>query len=475
LTVFVFDEQQPGGITVFERRQPLKRRLATFGLGCILAAHSIFAFAQSEQATGPGGNVKSGKVNWGSGPGFPRIPTVKNGENCALDSANVIVSDWGNKLEVDGDVRPFSFRCFNNDQKSINGAYSALNDAMVFGDALFKMYESWIGVPPITNKLSMRVHYGENLENAFWNGVAMFFGDGGPVMYPLVAIDTLAHEVSHGFTQQHSGLVYENQSGGMNESFSDMAGEALEFFFVQTYGPFLRRPMPDYKVGFEIMKEADKGLRDMCNPGQDGGSIDNVVLYREGMDPHYSSGVYNKVFCVLAKSTNWDPKTAFQVFALANKNYWTANSTFQTGAEGTVAAAAALGFSVQDVVAAFRTVGLTVQVPNVPTTSAPSAATANRLNSSLSSELKGRWFIAQENSSLLIEGDEWTHPSKGRASIRWLGANEFVVNYPQQAGVKCSYRVSLRDSGSTLSLNPLNALQPDNYCPAGDLILERQR
>ncbi|MFM9635003.1 M4 family metallopeptidase, partial [Streptomyces galilaeus] len=79
-------------------------------------------------------------------------------------------------------------------------------------------------------QLLMRVHYGENWDNATWNGEAMTFGDGSDLYHPLVSLDIVSHEVSHGFTSQNSDLFYYDQSGGINESFSDMAGEAAEYF-----------------------------------------------------------------------------------------------------------------------------------------------------------------------------------------------------------------------------------------------------
>jgi pseudolysin/vibriolysin len=97
----------------------------------------------------------------------------------------------------------------------------------------------------------------------------------------------------------------------------------------------------------------------MCNPSQDGGSIDNASQYYSGLDVHYSSGVYNKSFCVLAKTSGWDVKKAFQVYALANKVYWTATSTFNSGACGVESAATDLGYDKNAVIAAFSSVGVT--------------------------------------------------------------------------------------------------------------------
>ncbi len=74
---------------------------------------------------------------------------------------------------------------------------------------------------------------------------------------------------------------------------------------------------------------------------------------------HYSSGVYNKAFCTLAKTTGWSTVTAFKVFARANALYWTPSSTFNSGACGVETAATDLGLTKADVTAAFSAVGVT--------------------------------------------------------------------------------------------------------------------
>jgi pseudolysin/vibriolysin len=136
----------------------------------------------------------------------------------------------------------------------------------------------------------------------------------------------------------------------MNEAFSDMGGEATEYYW---------KGSNDFLVGEEIFKGASgQALRYMCNPTQDGGSIDNAANYTSGMDPHYSSGVYNKMFCNLAKTSGWGVPTAFKVMARANANYWTASSTYASGACGVMTAATDLGLSTAAVAAAFTSVGV---------------------------------------------------------------------------------------------------------------------
>ncbi|WP_318023310.1 M4 family metallopeptidase [Paucibacter sp. B2R-40] len=291
-------------------------------------------------ATGPGGNAKTGKYEYGTTYG-PLVVT----NDCQMNSGNVIT------VNLNGGTTgstPFKFTCSRNEYKLTNGAYSPLNDAHYFGNVVFNLYQSWFSLRPISQTLYMRVHYGSNYENAFWDGTAMHFGDGASTFYPLVSLDVSAHEVSHGFTEQNSGLAYTGMSGGMNEAFSDMAGEAAEFFMKGTN---------DWLVGAEIFKGSG-ALRYMKNPPQDGRSIGHAKDYTSSLDVHLSSGVYNKAYYLLASSAGWNTRKAFEVMVDANRLYWTSGSTFNQGACGVEKAAANRSYAVADVTAAFAAVGV---------------------------------------------------------------------------------------------------------------------
>lgn len=293
-----------------------------------------------KDATGPGGNTKTGQYEYGTNYG-PLIVT----DTCQMSSTNVTTVNLNHGTSG---TTPFQFTCSRNTTKAINGAFSPLNDAHYFGNVVFNMYNDWFGLRPISQKLLMRVHYSNNYENAFWDGSAMTFGDGASTFYPLVSLDVSAHEVSHGFTEQNSGLVYSGMSGGMNEAFSDMAGEAAEYFM---------KGSNDFQVGAEIFKAAG-ALRYMDTPSKDGRSIDHASKFTSGMDVHYSSGVYNKAFYTLAKTAGWNTRKAFEVMVDANRLHWTANSTFDQGACGVEKAAATRGYVVADVTKAFAAVGV---------------------------------------------------------------------------------------------------------------------
>jgi len=213
------------------------------------------------------------------------------------------------------------------------------------------MYQAWYGVPVLPFQLSMKVHYGTNHENAYWTGDSMLFGDGYTTFYPLVSLDVSGHEVSHGFTDFNSDLIYSGESGGINEAFSDMAGEASEFYM---------RGENDFMCGYDIFKAPGQALRYLYDPPADGRSIDHVDDYYSGMDVHYSSGIFNKVFWLLAETYGWGTQQSFDIFVKANQDYWQPSTNFQQGAEGAQDAAADYGYSCQDVADAFAIVGITL-------------------------------------------------------------------------------------------------------------------
>jgi vibriolysin len=298
---------------------------------------------QHAAATGPGGNSKTGQYNYGTQ--FGAMDVTASGSNSVMNNTNVKTVNLNHSTSGSS---AYSFSGTNNTHKAINGAFAPLNDAHFFGGVIFNMFNDWLNTAPLTFQLTMRVHYSNSYENAFWDGSAMTFGDGQNTFYPLVSLDVSAHEVSHGFTEQNSALVYSAQSGGMNEAYSDMAGEAAESYM---------NGSNDWMVGEQIFKGTG-ALRYMQDPTQDGSSIGHANNYYSGMDVHHSSGVYNRAFYLLANTAGWSTRTAFEVMTLANQSHWTANSTFDEGACGVELAAGTKGYTVADVTAAFATVGV---------------------------------------------------------------------------------------------------------------------
>jgi vibriolysin len=310
--------------------------------GQTIDAYDSLTFAA---ATGPGGNLKIGKYYYGIQ--YPALNVAYDAATNTSTMINANVATINLNHRTTG-TTPFSFTGTENLVEEINGGYSPLNDAQAFGDVVYRMYQDWIGGAPLTFQLKMRVHYSVNYENAFWDGSSMTFGDGAYYYHPFVALDVSAHEVSHGYTEQNSGLIYRYQSGGINESFSDMAGETAKYYM---------RGTNDFLVGYDI-KKTQGAMRYMAEPTRDGYSIDHVANYKDRLDVHYTSGIYNKVFYTLATTLGWDTRKAFQVFARANAAYWEPTTDFYSGAVGTCLAARDFRYETADVEAAFAVVGI---------------------------------------------------------------------------------------------------------------------
>nr|WP_314862402.1 M4 family metallopeptidase [uncultured Undibacterium sp.] len=298
-------------------------------------------------AGGPGGNLRIGRYTYGAAGSGSTYGPLNVSSTCQMTSPNVDTFNMNGATSGSGTL--YKFTCPTNTFKEINGAYSPLNDGHFFGNVVFNMYQDWLGLRPIAGKLQMRIHYGTNYENAFWDGTAMSYGDGGSTFHPLVSLGVTSHEVSHGFTEQNSGLVYSGMSGGMNEAFSDMAGEAAAWYM---------RGRGTFKVGDDI-KKGSGSMRHMDNPELDGISIGHASKFTSSMDVHHSSGVFNKAFYLLATKSGWTVRKAFEIMADANRLYWTANSTFNQGACGVEKAAINRNYAVADVTAAFASVGVT--------------------------------------------------------------------------------------------------------------------
>lgn len=116
------------------------------------------------------------------------------------------------------------------------------------------------------------VHVGVSYANAYWDGFAFHFGDGDKgVADPLGVLDICAHEFTHAVTHYSAGLYYQNESGALNESFSDIFGALAEFHCQpdgRKYYPEIRPGRADWLIG-EDSWLASTALRDMRNPASD--------------------------------------------------------------------------------------------------------------------------------------------------------------------------------------------------------------
>ncbi|KAK3087092.1 hypothetical protein FSP39_001556 [Pinctada imbricata] len=296
-----------------------------------------------------GGN-KKGKYIY-DGKILPDLHVSKKGRRCRLKSENIRVYDLNTNTLPE--AKPFSYKCNQTISDEVNGAYSQLSDAFFFSEKTFQMFQEWANVkivpkPPI----DVWVHFGKNKIQASYNGEEIVFGDGDKArFYPMVAVDTVAHELAHAFTDTHSFMEYEKQSGALTESFSDIVGESLEFFI---FG------RADFLAGANITMKSDRGVRDLCNQAVDRKSVIHVSDYSDDLNVHYTSGIFNKVACLMFKSPKFGVKTTFQIFVHANRFYWYETVDFKEGGCGLMKAAYDLGHDIEAIKTSLQTVGVEI-------------------------------------------------------------------------------------------------------------------
>ncbi len=210
------------------------------------------------------------------------------------------------------------------------------------------------------SQIKSYVHYQQtsaSLSNAFWNGAFMSYGDG--ISKPYTSIDICGHEIGHAVCQYTAALAYQNQSGAMNEGFSDIWGACIEHF--GRTGSFSGVPVANvWKVGEDV---ATGGLRSMSSPNSKGDpdTFQGTNWYATGDEGtcvptsgntgndhcgvHTNSGVLNHWFYILTAGkagTNNAPiadrdtynvtgigivKSA-QIAYLAERDYLTPNATY---------------------------------------------------------------------------------------------------------------------------------------------------
>jgi Zn-dependent metalloprotease len=201
--------------------------------------------------------------------------------------------------------------------------------------------------------------------NAFYSGNGiMVYGEGLPGgitaggqtwNYVAGALDVVAHELTHGVTDFTSQLIYENESGALNESFSDMMGTAVELF----YQPPGSGPMQgDYLIAEDVVTPG--GIRSMADPaayGQPDHYSRRAILplSRDNGGVHVNSGIPNQVFYLAIEGgTNRTSGLSVQGVGFANRDQiekvmyraftqmMPANATFATARAVTIQAAADL-------------------------------------------------------------------------------------------------------------------------------------
>ena len=160
------------------------------------------------------------------------------------------------------------------------------------------------------------VHYGTDYDNAQWNGTQMLFGDGDGQIFVrfTIAVDVMGHELTHGVTQFSGGMVYQGQSGALNESMSDVFGSMVKQHHAS---PQETSAQADWLIGAGLLGPTINGvaLRSMKAPGT---AYDDPLLGGKDPQPATMSGYVNTSSDSGGVHTNSGiPNHAFYLAAMA--------------------------------------------------------------------------------------------------------------------------------------------------------------
>jgi len=172
------------------------------------------------------------------------------------------------------------------------------------------------------------VNFGVDFDNAFWDPttLVMVFGNGSNTVFKDLTgdLDVAGHELTHGVTQFTADLNYTpDQSGALNESFSDMLGTAID-----ASAAGRDADTHNWLIGEDIMADDLYGeaLRNMAEPGT---AFDNPIMgrdpqprdmsgYFEPADPHLMSGITNRWFYLICREIGLDAGTLIMYQTLQN-------------------------------------------------------------------------------------------------------------------------------------------------------------
>lgn len=194
-------------------------------------------------------------------------------------------------------------------------------------------------------RLDSTVHFRTGYDNAFWNGQQMVYGDGDEDLPEAqrifnrftIAVDIIGHELAHGVTQHTANLIYQGQSGAINESISDVFGSLVKQRLLGQAAS-----AADWIIGEGLFTANVNGIgiRSMKEPGtayndpvlgkdpQPGHMRDYVQTQSDNGGVHINSGIPNRAFYVTAVNLGgfaWEKAGQIWYMTLKSKLSETAN------------------------------------------------------------------------------------------------------------------------------------------------------
>lgn len=233
---------------------------------------------------------------------------------------------------------------------SVNEAYEYCGDTYDFYSKVYNRNS----VDDHGLLLKSTVHFDNQYNNAFWNGLQMVYGDGDGQLFNrfTISVDVVGHELTHGVTQNEAQLVYQGQSGALNESMSDVFGS-----LVKQWVNNQTAAQADWLIGVGLFTDVVQGtaLRSMSAPGtayddpnlgkdpQPGHMRDFVNTNSDNGGVHINSGIPNRAFYLAATNIGgfaWQKAGLIWYRTLTGR--LSPSADFQAAADATVAVAGSL-------------------------------------------------------------------------------------------------------------------------------------
>lgn len=257
----------------------------------------------------------------------------------------------------------------------VEGSPTTADNGQTAGvDAHFGIQTTWdmyqnvfgrFGIDNAGGATYSRVHYSNSYDNAFWSDscFCMTYGDGNSFL-TLTCMDVAGHEMTHGVTSRTANLAYRGESGGLNESMSDIFGTMAEFYKGST-GSTIPTTGGNWTIGEQLATPSfNHPLRYMYKPSLDGKSPDAWSKNLKRLDVHYSSGPMNRCFYFLSQGASsnsssnfYSPylpggmtgignNTAAHILFTALTGYMTSSTTYAGAKTACLSAAVAKGYPV---------------------------------------------------------------------------------------------------------------------------------
>ena len=187
----------------------------------------------------------------------------------------------------------------NGQTAAVNALWGLMNTYDMLKNTL-----GWQSLDGKNTATYIAAHVNTAYDNAYYSDTCkcMYIGDGSS-FNSLGSIDVIGHEMGHGVTAATSNLTYRAESGGLNESSSDISGEMVEAYARNGGTGTVVPAGNDWVMGKEISKTGTP-LRYLYKPSKDGSSPNAWSSSLKRLDVHYSSGPNNRMFYFLSQGSS---------------------------------------------------------------------------------------------------------------------------------------------------------------------------